>query len=88
MQVEINGQPTRQQTLGGIHKNSRIFTLTSLSKKHYSPCKIVVFDYDEMGDPTQYHYNLQVQVGGHYEVAYPQGFERFSEIVPIGPLFP
>jgi len=86
--VEINGQATRPQSLGGIHQNSRIFSLEELEKDRVSPCDIVVDCPDEFGNAMRMVHTLAVQVGGHYEVRFPYGFEQIdvpynSQIIPF-----
>ena len=76
--VEINGQTTRAQSLGGIHKNSRIFSLEELVKDRVSPCDIAVDCFDEFGNATRMVHTLAVQAGGHYEVRFPNGFEQID----------
>ena len=73
-QVEINGQPTSPQTLGGIHRNSRIFLLDGLEANQLSPCEIVVTRCDEFGVTTSNRYEFCVAAGQRYRVRYPRGF--------------
>lgn len=74
-QVEVNGQKTKPQTLGGIHRNSRIFTLQGLSANRVSACEISVAVHNEFGETIIYSRSIAVQAGEHCEVRYPDGFD-------------
>jgi hypothetical protein len=79
-EVTINGYRTKHQTLAGVHRGSRIFTLAGLDGEPYDHnCKIEVRD-----GGAVYTRIFPVSVGGQYKVRYPYGFTEFSETVPIG----
>ena len=91
--VTINGHPTRPQTLGGIYRNSRIFSLEGLESNRVSECEIVVDMVDEQGGtmldlsgtPLRARRGISVQAGGHYEVRFPDGFEQFVPPMEMPP---
>lgn len=90
LQVEINGYPTKQQTLGGIHKNSRIYSLDGLSRNRIDQCDIVVTGCDEQGCATKRFHILKVRAGERYEVRYPRDFrgvepQIVSNVMPFEP---
>ncbi len=73
LEVEINDQRTNQQTLAGVHRNSRIFLLEALDRYEPSPCTIVVYDCDASGNATSYRFDFSVRAGEHYKVRYRKG---------------
>ncbi len=77
--VEVNGYPTRPQSLAGIHGNSRVFSLEGLDMDRVSPCDIVVKCFDQLGNTLQYRRALSVSGGGNYEVRFPRDFEPMVE---------
>jgi hypothetical protein len=74
--VIINGQTTRPQTLGGVHKYSRVFSLEALERNSVSFCEIVVETCDVHGSSQRMRHVIPVQAGERYEVRYPNGFEE------------
>ena len=80
LQVVVNGQPTKPQTLGGIHKNSRILSLEGLSQTKVSPCDIVVY-LPRVGE-TKYAHSLNVRAGERYEVRFPHNFHPAGTVAP------
>lgn len=77
--VEVNGYPTRPQSLAGIHSNSRVFSLEGLDVDRVSPCDIVIKCIDQLGNTTEYRRALSVIGGGNYEVRFPRDFEPVDE---------
>jgi hypothetical protein len=77
--VEINGQITRPQMLGGIHRGSRVYSLEGLEANRVSPCDIIVCCFDEVvGIHQRFHRTVAVQSGGYYELQFPDGFEQIG----------
>ncbi len=68
-QVYINGHLTKQQTLGGIHKNSRIYSLSDLDTAPFEPCTIEVIYHGDV-----YERQINVLVGQEYKIRFPDGF--------------
>ncbi|QEG00350.1 hypothetical protein Mal15_44200 [Stieleria maiorica] len=80
VQVEINGYQTKPQTLAGIHRNSRFYSLTGLRPDRILPCDIVVIETDMHGNQRHYHHAFGAQAGQVYDIRFPQDF-RFHQAV-------
>ena len=90
MVVKINGQQTKTQFLAGVHRNSRVFTLTGLSAHHDGLCEITILTCDRAGDSVEKTHQLMVRAGQRYVCRYPQDFITFapSELLEYAPGFP
>ena len=83
-QVEVNGQKTRLQTLGGIHRNSRVFTLDELIFESSSPTDVVVIECDRQGNKKRHTAMVYAQAGETYRVRYPGDFTLTAYLTPDG----
>lgn len=75
-QVEVNGYPTKPQTLAGVHRNSRIYRLDGLSQDQFTLCDVVVISCDAYGNQTRSIWQKDVFAGNRYSVRYPQDFQQ------------
>jgi len=73
-QVLINNQLTKNQSLGGIHRGSRIFSLEGLQWDRVSHCEIVVMAPIAKDKYKEYHRTIAVHAGQHFTVHFHQGF--------------
>lgn len=80
--VEINGYATKKQTLGGIHRNSRIYSLTGLTQEHLTPCDIVVIETTCEGIQVRHHLQMAVHAGQQYVARFPQDFQTSTTLIP------
>ncbi len=71
--VSINGQRTKPQSLGGVHKHSRIYNLEGLATGAKA-AEIMVELCDQHGHAEHMQYILLAEAGQRYEVHYPAGF--------------
>lgn len=75
--VCINDQPTKLQSLGGVHAGSRIFNLAGLDNGPLTVC-IVVECCTANGQVERGEHQFVAEAGAKYEFRYPAGFVKLA----------
>jgi hypothetical protein len=90
--VAINCQLTKHQALGGVHRFSRVYHLSSLNALGTTECLIQVDRFDVHGNLVRMERVIWVMAGEGYNIRFPEEFVEtmvppvLQEFMPASPL--